>query len=275
MTKNEQIKREFKDLLDEAIAEPGIISECYRQFHDYSLANLMEIAIQCRMNGLKFGPAAGLKKWNEKGRMVKKGQHRLWIWFPMFSKFPKDVVDENGNPVIGSDGKPVVEWIKYVKGFDYKPGVFVIDQTEGKDIEWPETPEWDKDQMIEGMGITVVDFEYPNGNVQGYAEKGKKVAVNPVAEHPLRTLIHEVAHVLLGHTEDNRMVDGERIEYSDGEMEAEGVAYLVCYALGLPGAEQSRGYIQNWMGDRREYSDKMAQRIFGTANKILCAGRVS
>jgi hypothetical protein len=50
------------------------------------------------------------------------------------------------------------------------------------------------------------------------------------------------------------------------------VAYILCSVLGLPGLNESRGYIQSWLSGS-EITDKSAQKIFGTAEKILKAGR--
>lgn len=41
---------------------------------------------------------------------------------------------------------------------------------------------------------------------------------------------------------------------------------------GFPGLEESRGYIQHWLR-QAEITNKTAQRIFATANKILKAGQ--
>ena len=42
--------------------------------------------------------------------------------------------------------------------------------------------------------------------------------------------------------------DGETTPRSLREAEAECVALLCCEALGLPGADECRGYIQHWYG---------------------------
>ena len=55
-------------------------------------------------------------------------------------------------------------------------------------------------------------------------------------------------------------------------MEAEGAAYILGTLLGLPGAEESRGYLQSWAGSKT-FSERMAARIFSAANKILVAGQ--
>ena len=74
---------------------------------------------------------------------------------------------------------------------------------------------------------------------------------------PHRTLLHEIAHVVLGHTgELSRMDDGqEHTPRCLREVEAESVALICCESLGLPGAEFSRGYIQHWMS-----SDQIPER---------------
>ena len=56
------------------------------------------------------------------------------------------------------------------------------------------------------------------------------------------------------------------------ELEAECVALLCCEALGLPGAEESRGYIQTFWGQGNPVPEKSAQRIMKTADQILKAG---
>ena len=56
------------------------------------------------------------------------------------------------------------------------------------------------------------------------------------------------------------------------EVEAEAIALLCCESLGLPGAEFSRGYIQEW-GKGQAITERSAQRIFRAADQILRSGR--
>ena len=56
------------------------------------------------------------------------------------------------------------------------------------------------------------------------------------------------------------------------EAEAEGVAYILCTLLDLPGQAESRGYIQGWL-DGRQLPEKSAKKIFGTADRIMKAGQ--
>ena len=90
-----------------------------------------------------------------------------------------------------------------------------------------------------------------NGNAQGYAAPGKQIAINPVAALPHKTMFHELAHVVLGHTEEGQLSDDEQTPRSLREVEAESVALLCCASLGLEGEEFARGYIQNWLGGAR------------------------
>jgi antirestriction protein ArdC len=101
------------------------------------------------------------------------------------------------------------------------------------------------------------------------------VAVSPIAFLEHRTLFHEVAHVVLGHTAEmsTRLVDGqEQTPRNLREAEAECVALICCESLGLAGAEFSRGYIQHWLNCEK-IPEKSAQKVFKAADEILRAGR--
>jgi HEPN domain-containing protein len=88
----------------------------------------------------------------------------------------------------------------------------------------------------------------------------------------MKTTLHEMGHIMLGHTAEGRLNDSEMTPRNIREVEAECVALIVSDALGLDGAAESRGYIQNWNG-HEPVSERSAQRIFSAADKILKAGR--
>ncbi len=159
--------------------------------------------------------------------------------------------------------------------FIYRPHWFVLSQTEGEPYQPADLPNWSEERALQVLDILRVPFELLDGNVQGYAS-GRTVAVSPIAFEPHRTLIHELAHVVLGHTADaGRLVDEERTPRNIREVEAESVAMFCCASLAFPGAEDgiehSRGYIQNWLRTDT-ISDRVAQRIFKAADQILKAG---
>jgi hypothetical protein len=100
-----------------------------------------------------------------------------------------------------------------------------------------------------------------------------------VAQLPHKTLFHETAHVILGHTAEADFTDTERTPKNLREVEAEAVALLCCEALNLEGADYCRGYIQNWLCAATGYNgdaipEKSAQKIFRAADQILRAGRL-
>jgi hypothetical protein len=67
------------------------------------------------------------------------------------------------------------------------------------------------------------------------------------------------------------MRDGRDLPRNIKEVEAESVALLVVESLGLRGADNSRGYIQNWLRSE-QIPESCARRIFATADLILRAG---
>ena len=68
------------------------------------------------------------------------------------------------------------------------------------------------------------------------------------------------------------MQDDETLTRQIEEAEAEGVAYLLCALLDLPGQAESRFYIQGWLHGC-SLPEKSAKRIFGAADRIMKAGQ--
>ena len=155
--------------------------------------------------------------------------------------------------------------------FTYKAHWFVLAQTEGVEYQPPNLPEWNEERALAALDIQHIPFEDLDGNTQGYAKRGRKIAVSLIAALPVKTLFHEVGHVTLGHTDEGDLSDTERTPRDIREMEAEAVSLLCCESLGLPGAEYSRGYIQSW-GQGQTFSERSAQRVFHAADQILRAG---
>jgi hypothetical protein len=54
-----------------------------------------------------------------------------------------------------------------------------------------------------------------------------------LAVNPLKTIIHEMAHILCGHTAEGRVTDSEITPRHLREAEAESVAFLVGSIIGL------------------------------------------
>jgi antirestriction factor ArdC-like protein len=220
----------FADLLARAITEPGRISRAYTAFHGYSIGNQLLALGQCDARGLQPGPIASFMGWKDKGRFVRKGEKALTLCMPITCKRKAE-----------TEGEDDAAFTRFV----YKPNWFVLAQTDGQAVEPTTVAGWDAPRALEALGTSEEPFIATDGNVQGYARE-RTIAVSPVAELPHKTRFHELAHVVLGHTSEGSLNDDERTPRTLREVEAEAVALVCLEALGLPGAEYCRGYIQHW-----------------------------
>jgi len=141
----------------------------------------------------------------------------------------------------------------------------------GEDTYVPPIPGFDIDTALRTLNIIRTPFDEMNGNIQGFAN-GREIAVNPVAALPHKTTFHEIAHIVLGHTTSEKLVDTEQTARHIREVEAESVALICCETLGLDGADFCRGYIQHWLKTEKEIPNQSAARIFAAATSILKAG---
>lgn len=251
----------FAALLETAVTEPGTVSGAYSAFHDYSIGNQLLAWSQCVQRGITPGPLATFPRWKSLGRYVQKGQKAIVLCQPVTVKGTRE--QENG-----AEGNDPDVFVK----FTYRPAWFVLAQTAGDELPPVVIPSWDRAKALASLNVTEESFAHLEGNVQGYARQ-RTIAVSPVAAMPLKTTFHELAHVLLGHTTEGEQADGEVTPRNLRECEAEAVALLCCAALGLPGVEFSRGYIQSWWGQGNPIPERSAQRILKAADQILKAGR--
>ena len=194
----------FSDLLEQALTEPGRIHEAYTAFHGYSMGNQLLALLQCHARGITPGPIATFPRWKDRGRFVMKGQKALTLCMPITMKRQAE------------DEEEAATFTRFI----YRPRWFVLSQTDGTAYQ-PETPaDWDKAQALAQLDITEEPFSALDGNCQGYARQ-RTVAVSPVAALPFKTLVHELAHVVLGHTAEAELADDERTPRSLREVEAE------------------------------------------------------
>lgn len=248
-------------LLASAVTTPGFLHAAYRRFHGYSLGNQFAALLQCHLRGLDPGPIATLQRWNALGRSVRKGEHALVLCMPVTVRSaPSDDPRDSGRPQC----RTVFIW---------KPRWFVLAQTDGAPFEETlSVPAWDAGCALATLSVERVPFQHPDGNVQGYARE-RTVAVSPLAALPMKTLFHELGHILLHHTA-GLDPDRDEVPRTLAEAEAEAVALLCLEALQLPGAEYARGYIQSWLGPGQTFPERSAQRVFKAADTIIRAGAV-
>ena len=251
-------------LLADAVSKPGIIAEAYSRFWNYSVGNQILAMWQCILRGISPGPINTFIGWKELRRFVRKGEKALILCMPVTVKAKQQTGGDAGDDA--GDAAPET----FTK-FLYRAHWFTLSQTDGEPYQPQELPGWSEALALTTLGITREDFQQADGNAQGYA-KGLSVAVSPIAFQPHRTLFHELAHAVLGHTLEGEQVDLPQTPRSLREVEAESVALICCESLGLPGADYSRGYIQHWL-QKDSIPEKSAQRIFRAADKVLRSGR--
>lgn len=264
-------ERSWSKLLEEAAQKPGIISDAYRVFHDYSTGNQLLALFQCYERGLQVGPINTYPGWQKLGRHVRKGEKAITLCMPVKRKRNQKASREPEDAT--TEGKHKRDPDDYFTIFVYKPNWFVLAQTEGEPFRLPELSQWDKYLALASLNITEIPFECPDGNTLGFARR-REVAVSPLSPFPYKTLFHEVGHVELGHTAEADLYDGEHISRSLREAEAESVALLCGESLGLGGADLARGYIQHWL-QGETIPEKSAQKILAAADRILKAGRLN
>ena len=196
-------------------------------FHQYSLYNQI---ILCFAG---CSQVAGFKKWQELGRIVKKGEKAVWILAPWFKKIKKGKEEE----------KEEEEEKEVLHGFFSVP-VFDIGQTEGEPVKRGMTTGSDIDfqelrKATEKAGWTVVfkPLEIAKG---GYVTRDNgQITLNSNLDEleNTGTLIHEWVHKELKHPNNGTPA---RV----AEQQAETATYLVCKVLGIE--RKSVFYLKSW-----------------------------
>lgn len=184
---------DWSALFHEALTQPGLLSDAYRQFHRYSAGNAMLIALQAMFRGLQLSPVASFKGWLNKGYAVKKGEKALAMVMPVTVSSRARADDEVDTPVLTVSADP--SSTPPGKKSGKKPGGathtvfmlrrnwFLLSQVEpGPDaqpLEESATPVWSLDQAAQTLGIPLLPFEMMNGNCQGYPITRQNINLKP------------------------------------------------------------------------------------------------
>ena len=262
---------DMRTILQAALTQPGVMNQAYRAFHNYSIGNQLLAALQLFDKGLPLAPIASFNAWREKGRFVKKGEKAICLFMPISVKRRADK-DAPTEPAASAEVAVAVDGGGTFNKFMLRPNWFSLNQTEGDAFTAESiTPAWDAVTAMAALDIVEEPFEHLQGNYLGYA-CGRSIGISPLNPLKHKTRFHEMAHVVLGHTAISDMHDDEALMRQIEEAEAEGVAYLLCALLDLPGQAESRFYIQSWLKGA-ELPEKSAKRIFGAADRIMKAGQ--
>lgn len=250
----EHPKFDWYRLIETALTAEGNVGSTYNRFYEYSFTN----QIYLRMQGVRE-PVATYERWKRLGRQVIRGAKA------------KDVI----RPVIIKRETDEGEIEKALVGFKLVRCIFSVSDTTGKELPPVVLPHWDVKRALAALKIQRLPFDEPNGNVQGYS-RGREVAINPVAVNPAKTLMHELGHVVLGHTIATTF--GEYATHRGVmEFQAEATAYLTMNELEQldeESASASRGYIQHWLRSERP-GEREIRLVFAATDQILRAGRVA
>jgi len=254
LTKSPELqgKPNWAELIEHALTVPGSMGNTYNRFYDYSFFNQVLLYLQ----GVRE-PVATYKRWQSLGRQVQKGSKAKTIMRPMIKKTAKDDGTEESR----------------LLGFKYVNCLFTLSETEGDDLPPPEVRDWEPSLAMRTLDIEEVPFQSLDGNTAGYSID-RKLAINPVAPYPMKTLCHEMAHIVLGHTKPEN--HQEYLQHRGvHEFQAEATAYLLMNELDcleFMDAAESRAYIQLWLRQQRP-DDADIRKVFGATEKILKAGR--
>ena len=241
----------------------------------YSLLNQMLL-------GCRSGEFVTFKEAQREGGYIKKGEKASMIVFWKFLDAAKR--DDEGNVVHGTDGKPVMESVPFLRYYN----VFHIDQCEGIQPRFEEDPTPGEYLTLDDAADQIVkDYIQRSGvklTIQHsdrafYSPSSDSVTVPELAQYTsvseyYRTLFHELTHST-GHVSRlNRLSKeasfGSEL-YSKEELIAElGAAFLVNHVgLETDGSfRNSAGYIQSWLKALKD-DKKLIISAAGKADKAV------
>lgn len=226
------------------------------RFPHYSYRNIQLLKAQMPT----VQAVASFKSWKEDfGRTVIKGSKSLRIFAPQITKLRDPQTGEILKDGQGNDKTRVT--FKLVPVFD-------ISQTEGKELPKPiyqlegNHENYSKlyrsaKEYAQSKGLTM-EFNSNIGEANGYySRKENKIVIKAgmSEQQTLKTIYHELAHADL-HSSQTVTKD---LQYSDEELQAESVAYVVANHYGLDTSEYSFGYLATWVKDKEALSDLEAQ----------------
>lgn len=233
------------------------------KFHDYSMNNTLLILEQ----NPHATHLAGYNKWQQDfNRQVKRGEKGLMIWMPVEIKVKENhyVLDENGNRILGDDGKFKREEVE-VKKRTFKIG-YTFDVSQTEQIEGKEVIELSPVKDLKGdvkdyqaltkalMEISPVPIKIEafTASAKGcYNSLTNEITIQPDMSEvqTIKTMIHEIAHSIV-HSEENlnQLKQKENVEFSKNEKEvqAESIAYIVSSHLGIDTSDYSFPYVATW-----------------------------
>jgi antirestriction protein ArdC len=226
-------------------------------FRTYSFGNVLLIARQKP----DARNVAGMWAWNQLGRRVRRGEKGIAILAPMVAKTRRDDAKSDGE----DENRPSLLGFRRVYVWDES-------QTEGAPL-----PELDKvmgeasvylDRLRECVNAQGITLEYNESIAPALGMAfGTTIRLLPgqTDAETFTTLVHELAHLVLKHTE-RRTATTKTVR----ETEAEAIAFVVGKAIGLTTATASASYIQLYHGNAALLTESL-EAVQQTSAVILAA----
>lgn len=234
--------------------------------------------------------------WAKLGRWPVKGEKGLPIFRPTFRRYTDEDVERLSSAQrarVRRDAQG--RWPERLVGWQVEY-VFDISQTDGADVELPPSVTVRRRVRAAGASLPVLltgedttgslakvvaqveklGYVYSrvthaalngaNGRTSG-TRKTVQVRDDVDDAQAMKTSVHEWAHILCGHVDDDFDYVAHR---GHAETEAESVAYIVCGALGMDTGQYSAPYVATW-ADKPEVVEQAAKNVVKVSKAILAA----
>ena len=225
------------------------------RFRSYSFRNTLLLAEQARGRGTSAGFFRGYRAWQGGGRQVQKGQRGYMLFAPIARRLTgqearaADVPDGTrgacpGRRVVGYRVVSVfdIDQTAVIEGQEDRAEVYVspIPQLDGDDFEHLRA---DLERIAAALGYAVEVYPPHERRAWGYcSHRRRRIGVKRAAPNQqAAVLAHELAHAL-AHGDARR----RGLDKAATEIQAEGAAYLACYALGLDTSAATLPYLRTW-----------------------------
>jgi len=223
----------------------------------YSFHNLVMILAQCP----QATDVRPLSEWKELGYgYMRKGTHKIKIWKPVFRKIDDETPAPEGVRLTGFMLVPVVD----VSQLQDAPAAAVVPCRPVELTGAAPTGLWEGvAAQVRALGFTVERGDCGSAYGMTLFGRERRVVVRVGAEpaQAVKTLTHELAHILCGH--EHRAAPREL-----REVEAESVACIVSAVCGLDTLSYSVPYVAVWAGDRAQVEES-AERVLRVADAII------
>lgn len=242
------------------------------QWEDRKMARHIARVLEVAFYGTPISPelpelshCAGGQSWIDRGGMMNKGEKGLAVLAPVIINDKDDIDPATNKPrkkVIGFTLKSRTFDISQVSGVEAPPAAAKLLTGEGPEGAWDLLV-----ALAESEGYTV-EVGLVKGTANGVCYYEKKLIVVKAANEPaqrVKTLIHEIAHMLLHEPE----IVPENMPRKVREVEAESVAYTVGVMLDFATDDYSLGYVGGWSKGDGALVASTVTRVVNTATRII------